>query len=1272
MTSSRQLARTDPALARLLVPNSGGWSRDGDAFTSIGWRAAGQASLAARLAPSADGVLDVGVQRDAEHRLQIRAVGANSSSVGTESDGHLSYPDAYPSTDLVVAATARRVEQFLLLRDESAPRRFVWTVARGAALAEVRQTASEGITFRDDTGRAVMGIPPAFALDRTGKRRDATLALRGEELSVELDTNGLEFPILLDPAIESFVWLQVAATPPGGAGGSIDRSPLAFDSRAGRNVTVLFGGAIGGAVKRSGTDEWNGTSWTQKCATGTCGPLDRSDHALAFHDSATKGVLMFGGAPNTFSFMGDTWLWDGSTWAVQCAACSATVAPLRPADRAFHAMAYHAGYGTVLFGGQDGSGQMGDTWVWNGTTWTKKCTACVTGTSQPSARAGHAMVYDAARNKTVLFGGSLLGVKSSETWLWDATSETWSQACVGCVADTTKPTARVDFGMAYDSRRKKVVLNGVDSGGTLGETWEWDGTVWSKVDVALNGHVSPGMAFDSSRGRVVRYGGYDGGSPKQETWEYHARGGGCTSAADCDTGYCVDSVCCEVSSCPSCQSCDVASGTGPGQCNVIKDAPDPSGCSGANRCDAAGVCKLNEGQTCSLASQCAVGNCVDATCCANTCPTACRSCANASGACTTLVTNQDDNNCNGVNTCSAAGDCKKNNGQTCSLGTDCASGNCVDGTCCADSCTAPCRSCANAAGTCTTVVSSQDDNNCGGVNSCDAVGTCKKKAGQGCLAAGDCVSGFCADGYCCDTACSGGCDVCSAAGVCTVLGAGAPGQCGAYKCGGGAACPTNCSADSQCSVGNYCGGGACLPLKGLGLPCNVGSECALGVCADGVCCNTGCTGKCMACAAANKQDGNPANSGTCNAAKQGTNPGNGCVVSSDPCGDQATCSGTPGECAKAANGKSCGPTTCANGAVSGKICNGSGVCVDQTNAQCAPYVCKGSACSSPCTADTDCQTDFYCAGGVCVGKSDNGKGCSAANTCKSGFCVDTVCCDSPCAGQCQACAEVGSVGQCKVVSGEPRAPRQACLGTAPDKCKGACDGANPTACTYPPRERAARTQRVPATSLNRKARATASGSARCPPPRTACPMHNAGSGACNATCSSDTDCAQGAKCDTTQGKCAVTSATCSDPFTVLLPNGQSQSCSPYKCVGGACQQQCSSANDCASGFNCEGAVCVAADGGTDSGVGGTSGSGGSATGGSATGGSATGGSATGGSATGGSSTGGKKGDSGADEGGCGCRVPASSGGSNVYWLGALALAALGRRRARNGSVTGRG
>src|SRR5437762_219891 len=80
--------------------------------------------------------------------------------------------------------------------------------------------------------------------------------------------------------------------------------------------------------------------------------LAREGHALAY--ASARGVtVLFGGC----CVLGDTWEWDGTTWTQRSPAAS-------PPARSYHALAYDAGHAvTVLFGGLgNGGSDFGDTW----------------------------------------------------------------------------------------------------------------------------------------------------------------------------------------------------------------------------------------------------------------------------------------------------------------------------------------------------------------------------------------------------------------------------------------------------------------------------------------------------------------------------------------------------------------------------------------------------------------------------------------------------------------------------------------------------------------------------------------------------------------------------------------------------------------------------------------------------------------------------------------------------------------------------------------------
>jgi hypothetical protein len=75
-------------------------------------------------------------------------------------------------------------------------------------------------------------------------------------------------------------------------------------------------------------------------------------------------------------------------------------------------MAYDRTTGNlVLFGGNGNSGNLSDTWTWNGTAWAQQRPA-----ASPPARLGASMAYIPATGNLVLFGGNDASRNLSDTW----------------------------------------------------------------------------------------------------------------------------------------------------------------------------------------------------------------------------------------------------------------------------------------------------------------------------------------------------------------------------------------------------------------------------------------------------------------------------------------------------------------------------------------------------------------------------------------------------------------------------------------------------------------------------------------------------------------------------------------------------------------------------------------------------------------------------------------------------------------------------------------
>jgi hypothetical protein len=239
---------------------------------------------------------------------------------------------------------------------------------------------------------------------------------------------------------------------------------MVYDSR--RHVVVLFGGTAGGGYLND-TWEWDGATWTQKAAGG---PSPRYGFAMAY-DSVRGVTVLFGGNTGPGTYSNETWEWDGNAWTLTSTS--------GPSPRDNHAMAFDQKNGlTVLFGGRDTSGLVGDTWTWDGATWAQRRD------SGPLPREAHSVAYDSRMQVIVLFGGGE-GSQGTDplgdTWEWDG--DEWTQRLnYGC-------SARWSAAMVYDAAREAPMLfGGCTINERYGETWEYRLVTVTLGDVNCDGY----------------------------------------------------------------------------------------------------------------------------------------------------------------------------------------------------------------------------------------------------------------------------------------------------------------------------------------------------------------------------------------------------------------------------------------------------------------------------------------------------------------------------------------------------------------------------------------------------------------------------------------------------------------------------------------------------------------------------------------------------------------------------------------------------------------
>jgi hypothetical protein len=411
--------------------------------------------------------------------------------------------------------------------------------------------------------------------------------------------------------------------------------------------------------------------------------------------------------------------------------------------------------------------------------------------------------------------------------------------------------------------------------------------------------------------------------------------------------------------------------------------------------------------------------------------------------------------------------------------------------------------------------------------------------------------------------------VCDGAGACrAVTRACAPFLCDAA----GLACRTTCTVDTDCTAGAFCAGGVCKTRRPDGAACTKPEQCLSASCVDGVCCDVPCAGRCQACTAAKKGGGVD---GNCGFVADGADPEAECggplckddraegthvcdgkgacrAVSTTACTPFAcdasgtACRGSCSADADCASGYRCDAGACVRGDVDGTPCAASRQCASK---HCVDGVCCDRACDGACEAcsarERGAGADGVCGPvtqGACAISSDAGVAeaapvdastpptasgpvvrCEKGSDCQTGFCVDGICCDSPCSQRCYSCGLASSLGHCVA---EPAgvdlraecAPSRSCLGTCDGK--GGCIAAGPgTQCLAP---------RCVSAS-------TGVGAAYCTEPGAPCPsgaevefdcgaylcVSTPGAAACLDRCTTSDMCAPGFTCDTSTQKCVT-------------------------------------------------------------------------------------------------------------------------------------------------------
>ena len=203
------------------------------------------------------------------------------------------------------------------------------------------------------------------------------------------------------------------------------------------------------------------TDTASKKNPGNRPELSMRDFTMAYDAASDRAIL--------YMVAGETWAYDSDrdAWAKRT--------PIsHPTASAWYAMAYdESQHQVVLFGGlTPGTDiELAETWTYDYTTDTWKM---MSPAKSPPARHYSAMAYDPTSRRTILFGGAGEGGVEKplcDTWGYDLAKDAWTQ-----LNPSTRPSARGWHAMAFDHAVGKIVLfgGGPDRNRFQHDTWLFD------------------------------------------------------------------------------------------------------------------------------------------------------------------------------------------------------------------------------------------------------------------------------------------------------------------------------------------------------------------------------------------------------------------------------------------------------------------------------------------------------------------------------------------------------------------------------------------------------------------------------------------------------------------------------------------------------------------------------------------------------------------------------------------------------------------------------
>jgi hypothetical protein len=279
---------------------------------------------------------------------------------------------------------------------------------------------------------------------------------------------------------------------------------------------VLFGG-------KDDSDKRSNTVWTldatrytwQRFETTGDVPSPLEDHVLVY-DPVGRRMILHGGQGVIVA---------GTTWSLDLEARRWRQLPdSKGPQREDHTAVYDSrGKRMIVFGGQHANAVYDDVWALDLDPQSKKFEAWHNGIHPsekgPEARYDHVSVFDAKKNRMLIYGGWDGDDCVDDTWAIDLEDWDWEEVRT----KKSFPVCRRRAASTYDPDRNWwIVFGGFGERGYLNDVWAFDldADVWINVTPGPQPRIDHHLAYNPVSHRIMLYGGDARlGAKFRDVWE---------------------------------------------------------------------------------------------------------------------------------------------------------------------------------------------------------------------------------------------------------------------------------------------------------------------------------------------------------------------------------------------------------------------------------------------------------------------------------------------------------------------------------------------------------------------------------------------------------------------------------------------------------------------------------------------------------------------------------------------------------------------------------